>query len=402
MKFSKFISFCSSLNLILTIAGYSFITTFLLPFNAAAEGMSQLITIPYRILVLSLSLVIIFTLFKERIKTNYWIKFLLFFWILYIARIIFDLSFRFDDFFTSESKFLYYSFVFFISFVPFLSIVYSYKYIYFDKVLIYSVVLLVISMIASLFSDSMLEENSRLTGNIALNPISYGEVGAKAILLSGFLFYKYKSLFIKIILIGVIALGFFTLGRAASRGPLLGMFIAVFFYLIATQRNLVKSIITLLMCSLLVIIFQNYIIDFIGFLSPTLKARVEASIYENDSSSRDELFTAGINQFLDHPLFGNYFVLYPESGKGINTHNMVIDVLMSLGLIGGLFFIALLIKGIYSSYELIKEKSALNWVGSLFIFSIVSAMVGATFYMDSFFSVIMFLSFVASSKIKMN
>lgn len=395
MRFTKIISFCSSLNLILTIAGYSFITTFLLPLSGGSDGLSQIVTIPYRIVVLFLSLIIIFLLIKDKLKINHWVRCLIFFWILYICRIVFDLSFRFDNFFTLESKYLYYSFVFFISFIPFLSLVFSYKYIDFDIVLKCSILLLTISMVASLFSNSMLEEESRLTGNIALNPISYGEVGAKAIILSVFFFTRNRKWVSKTALFCIIILGFLTLGRAASRGPLLGMFIVLIFYIVSIQKNPIKTIVSLVFLLALIYVFQNYIIDFTGVLSPTLKARVEASVYENDTSSRGELFTDGIQQFLNNPLLGDYFVLYPETGKGINTHNMIIDTFMCLGMIGGIMLIILIVRGIFISYKLMQKRSHINWIGSLFIFSIVSAMVGTTFYMDPFFSVMMLLCFVA-------
>ncbi|MBW8523158.1 O-antigen ligase family protein [Chryseobacterium chendengshani] len=257
-------------------------------------------------------------------------------------------------------------------------------------------------MIASLFDTSMLDENSRLTGNVGLNPISYGEVGAKSIILGGFLFVRSRKLFMKIIVIAVILLGFATLGRAASRGPLLSLFIVTFFYFIAARKNPVVAILTFLFSCVFIIVFQQYIIDLLGFLSPTLKLRVEASLYENDSSDRGELFIGGINQFLDHPLFGNYFVLYPESGKGINTHNMIIDVFMSLGMIGGLLLIVLMIKGIASSYKIIKMRSSINWIACLFVFSVISSMVSTSFYMDPFFSVMLFLTIAATSKLNLN
>lgn len=386
---SKINVFLASLNLILAISGYSFITLLFVPSNAIDSGASQAVTMPYRAFCFLIALFLIFFNLDLRLKINWIIKLFLFFWIIYIIRIFYDLELRNDIFFVKEGKILYYSFSFLICLIPLISVIFSYKYINFNLVLYGSLTLLGISMIYAFFNNENFSTDltNRVSVNVALNPISYGEVGAKSILLGFFvLTTPKKNLLLKILMIAFIVMGFLTIGRAASRGPLVGVVVGIFFLMISKQKKIINSFFLLIIGIFLIFIFQNFLIDFLGFLSPALKSRVLASIYENDTSDRNILYQEALNQFYNFPLLGDLFVLEPENGKGINAHNIILDSLMGLGLIGGLIIIIIFVKSIIAAFKMLKNKLDFSWFALILIFQIFLGMLSNSFYTDQLLS----------------
>lgn len=394
-------SFLTNLNLIMAIAGYSFFTTMFLPVGGDVENVSQFITIPYRAFILLISLILILLNIRNKIKLDGSTKLLLFFWLIYMIRIYFDLELR-DNYFTDASKFLYYTFTLFVCFIPLLSLLLTTRHINFHKVAVYSLVLLIISMILPILTNTVVDE-ARVGGNVALNPISYGEVGAKSIIFSLYFFFGTKlNKFYKFVLVGVILLGLITIGRSASRGPLLGSILVAMFYFFSRQKHPAVRVAIVLFTLLIFIVFQSYFIDLIGIFSPTLQTRLEASIYEGDNSDRDVLFKMGIEQFMNNPFFGDYFVLYPESGKGINSHNIIIDSFMGLGIFGVIFLI-LMLKGLFTAFKILKGNFNNMWIALLLVFQLFGAMVSSAFYMEPLISIMFFLNFyIISSQKKIN
>jgi hypothetical protein len=62
----KYINILSNWNLVLMISGYAFFTTVFSPFIGNVETSSKLITLPYRSLVLSISLFLIISTIKQK------------------------------------------------------------------------------------------------------------------------------------------------------------------------------------------------------------------------------------------------------------------------------------------------------------------------------------------------
>jgi O-antigen ligase len=390
----KIISFLSNWNLVLMIAGYSFFTTLLFPIIGNVEVSSRLITLPYRSIILGVSLLLILYTIKQKKFYPLEVKLVILFFIFHFIRFFFDLELR-DDFFNTDAKILYYTFLIFVSFIPFYATISSLKHIDFTKVALYSLILLSITMLLSIVLDSGEQEFDRLSGNVGLNPISYGQVGAFGIVLSFYFLWnkQKKSIFFNIFLILSIILGFVTLGRAASRGPLLALVLCWLFYIFSKQKKPLISIVILVVIFLLIYILQDFLISAVGAISPTLETRILASLQDGDSSGRDELYQQGWQQFIDNPVLGSYFVLEPESGKGINSHNIIIDALMSFGLFGGLLIIYLIIKSLFFASKLVKNRQ-LIWVAQFLVIIIIGSMVSSSFYMDALLPIFMAVVFM--------
>lgn len=398
----KILSFLSNWNLVLMIAGYAFITTLLFPVIGNVETSSRLITFPFRAIILVMSLILIIASLKFRIFFPKDVKLIVLFFVLHFIRFFFDMELR-DNFFSVDSKILYYFFLYFISFIPFYSILISIKYIDLDKVAFYTIILISLTMFLSIVFDTGEQEFDRFSGNVGLNPISYGQVGTFGIVLGSYFLLntQRKSKVFYFFLLMTIILGFITIGRAASRGPFLALLLCWLFFIISKQKYPISSIFVSLISISLLFIFQDFLISAIGTVSPILETRILASLHDGDSSGRDELFQQGWQQFIDNPILGSYFVLYPENGKGINSHNMIIDAFMSFGIFGGLLLIYLLIRSLFFASKLIINNE-LFWTGLFLVIMVINAMVSSAFYMDALLPVFMAIVFIKSKEVKKN
>ena len=390
----KLISFLVNWNLVLMIAGYAFFTTLLFPIIGNVEVSSRLITLPYRSIILGISLLLILYTLKQKKYYPGDVKLIILFFIFHLVRFFFDLELR-DDFFNTDAKILYYTFLVFVAFIPFYATIVSIKYIDFKRVALYSLILISTTMLLSILLNSAEQEFDRFSGNIGLNPISYGQVGAFGIVLSFYFLLdkQKKNFFFQIFLIFSIILGLITLGRAASRGPFLALIMCWLFYVFAKQKKPLVSILFIIILILLIYRLQDFLISVVGAVSPVLETRILASLQDGDSSGRDELFQLGWQQFIDNPIFGSYVVLYPESGKGINSHNIIIDAFMSFGFFGGALLIYLLIRSLIFASKLIKYRD-LIWVAQFLVIVIIGSMVSSSFYMDALLPIFMAFVFI--------
>ena len=95
MKIYKKVSiniFLSTLNFILFFVGYELIVSIFIPASLTEASASQIITIPYRGMALFISLLVILINFRIKlINIPSGLKMLLFFWIILIIRMFYDI-----------------------------------------------------------------------------------------------------------------------------------------------------------------------------------------------------------------------------------------------------------------------------------------------------------------------
>ena len=81
--------------------------------------------------------------------------------------------------------------------------------------------------------------------------------------------------------------------------------------------------------------------------------RLNAALYEGSTSGRmdmdnqeSSIFFLGLNQFLESPLYGSYFRIVTSVGmfRGAYPHNIFIEMLITMGLIGFVMFCILLYR----------------------------------------------------------
>lgn len=401
MLISKINRTLSTVNFTLCFVGYQFATTLLLPTSSDIEGISRTITVPYRAFALLVSLLVIMINFRRPIS-NFPIalKALLFFWGILIIRIFYDVFIRTDIQLSNTSQLWIYMFG--ICIPAIISIIKSYKYINLKKAFYLILGLTALTLVISIFSNqNMLVSSDQLeerqNANMALNTISFGQMGVTGIILALYALIKKKlNRFQNIIAILIILTGLFCTLRAGSRGPLVSLLGVMIFWLFSARKN-PWGLAIVFSLSLFAILFSDSILDLIGNVAPVMEVRLKQTIYASDTNGRDPLFVGALNAFLDNPVFGKQFAFFNSDGSYIYSHNIILDALMGLGIIGGGAMLYFLGASFRKSYYLIKKKDPHFWICLVLIQLIISGMMSSCFYFDQLLSALLTFLFLYST-----
>lgn len=399
MILSRYNTFFSTLNFVLLFVGYPLVTSLFLPVTSDMEGVSRSVTIPYRAFSLSLSLVVlIFNIKNLGVRKPIGLKLLFIFWLMLIFRIFYDINIR-TDVYIKETQQLW-LYIWGICLPAIFSVIVSLRYIDLRKALYLIYIGACFSLLLTLFSNQTLfvsvdQLETRVDGNIALNTISFGHLGIMTLILSVFLLLKRNlSPIFKIIVFLVISLSLYTALRAGSRGPILALFIVLFFWMLAKSKNIGRNLALLMLVFIALIIFIEPILNGLAIISPIMEARIRASLYEGDTSGRDLLYQDAIQSFFNNPLLGEKFAIFSPDGGFIYSHNMLLDAFMGLGLMGGLIMMIFLLLALKKSFILIRDNDRHFWISLIFIQQLVLNMLSGAFYYNSLLNALLVFVFL--------
>lgn len=397
--------FLSTLNFVLCFIGFQLITSVFLPAVSDIEGVTRAITVPYRAFTLFLSLlVIVINVLKRTDSYPVGLKVFLFFWGILIIRAFYDVFVRTDIRLDDTSQIWFY--IFGICIPGFFSIIKSYKYIDLEKSFWWLLILTGFTLSLTLFSNQALliggdESSGRQGGNAAISTIAFGHFGTTIIILGLYtLLNKKLNWFHKVLIVLLILLGIFSMLRAGSRGPVMALGVVLFFWMFSLVKNVFSAIFKLIIVSVFTVILMNQILELMGNISPIMEDRLRMSIYEGSTGGRDPYYSSAIEAFYDSPIWGKQFVLIFPDGSFDYSHNLILDALMGLGVIGGgalIYFLAVAFK---KSYYLIKRKDPQFWICLLLIQQIMFNMVSSAFYYNQLLSVLLVFIFLKYRRIE--
>jgi O-antigen ligase len=207
--------------------------------------------------------------------------------------------------------------------------------------------------------------------------LSYSGVMTMGVIIA--IFFTQKTSFFTKILLGVQAgLASIPFFLGASRGSVLALIVPLLVF-IATQKNRVKSFYysaVLFGLGIVVVIlsefFNSSVIDrFTG---------IEENVSSDSSSaSRLDMWVTGINQFLDNPYFGNSL----ETSTHFYPHNIIVEVLLSTGILGVIPFLYLVVKSCKISVAIFKNNPEASWVVVVFMQSLIQHLFSGAIYTAS-------------------
>lgn len=388
--------FFSTLFLVLIIIGYPLITSILLPTVSDVEGISQQVTIPFRAGVLLLMLGLIFVNIKKRIHPfPAPLAILIIYWCLLVIRMIYDVFFRSDVYLADTTQLWLY--VFGICIAALITSLKTYNIIDYNKAFKWTWHGLFVILLFTLFSNQSLMSNEsdelRVDGNIALNTISFGNLGVTAILLTIYM-YKEKSLSKLYKVLGAILLiiSVFSMLRAGSRGPILNASVVLLFWYFAKRKRIGIGLISLLILMFILYFSQDYILSMMGNIAPVIEERIRATLEGRGGNERSVLHDAAFNAFTDGPFIGKQFAIFDGLGGYAYAHNIILDSFMALGILGGLMMLYILFCAFKSCYINIHTDNQ-YWLSLILLQQISSLMVSGTFYQDQLLSVLLVLHF---------
>ena len=359
-----------------------------------------------RAIYLGVSLIIIFlTFFKtqNRIKLPTGAVYFILFWILYSLRLLYDLEIL-DLGYMDQDKYYVYSFAFGSCFVPSLAVIFNKSIISIDRLNLNTWYLLLISNIFLLLSllytydgnivlilatrAQLMINKGTLSEISIINPITVSYTG-EIVAVQGICFlmlgfdklYKLKKI---IIYVGIF-LGICNLILGASRGPMLAFVLLVFiivYFRIRREPNVAVFINKLgIFLIILIVVISGYLIPKLNSQNIELESfnrliSFKESREENIKEVRDFEIASAWQQFLDNPIVGDRFTnRYDDT----YPHNLILDILMSTGVIGFILFIMLYFFVIKKNNDLLVNKSYIP-VFTLFISIIFSGMLSGSLF----------------------
>jgi O-antigen ligase len=387
-----------------TLWGYGIIS-----FLASDPVTTQLVTVPYRAIVLVLNLCLIVVNFGLiKIKARYGLStpvktladkkisiLLIIFIILYSIRVLYDTT---GSGSAAENPGTFLLLWFPITLIPsinFLHIDFSKS----NKYLIYSwIFLCVIGAGILLLNPSQSEQFATLGGrlsNLALNPIALGNYAASLALISLHVSLNKKKVlhsllgkFSKIAFPATAAIGVIGVFLSGSRSPLISLLICALILLLTSSKKTkmgLKFVVTLL----LIIGLFGFGVSFAleqgsGSIERIFATEEEfsgTSRFAGTEHSRLYLYSLVLEKVEKYPLFG--FGLELPDGLGY-PHNLILESFLALGIVGGLMFIILQIYMLFQAFALLKHKNsykaAWGWLGILFIQYFIASMSSGSIY----------------------
>jgi hypothetical protein len=382
---SKLNLFFSNLNVIIILTGYPLVTTIFIPLFGSVEGSTQLVTIPFRLFSLGITIITLVLNYNKSTKYSLALKLFIFFWILVLLRMFYDLEIRTDIVIPVIFSRQVWIFAVLLCFIPMISLIKSINAIDFDLCLkyIYRIffIILIISYLTSV-RDASSEE--RVDGNLALNTISYGLVACSASIISIYLLAKKNNnLLKKIIYVFSFVLGIYVAIRSGSKGPILGL-ILIFFLWVAFKLKS-KTIGYFLFGGFLFILFvlKDFIIQLVGIFSPVLAFRFLDTLSGNDMSAieRQDSYLWFYNKIIDSPVYGSQFARLQNGEFPGYAHNIFLDILLGFGIIGLVIFLFVISKLLKVLHFNINNQKTF-WIGLIMLQSLLLSLTSGAYYQD--------------------
>lgn len=191
-----------------------------------------------------------------------------------------------------------------------------------------------------------------------LGTLTFSYACSTVLILHIFFFNEYTSKkYLNIIILAfVICAVVYVWMAGTKRGPILWALISIIVCFYYKDKNFSKYFKKILIIGIIVYISLPVIFDFFKDIAPYTIERINAALYEGDTSHRldagnsDNGYSLAINQFLSSPLFGSYFRITDSTSifKGVYPHNIFLEMMITMGVIGLIPFL-FFVKKIYTS-----------------------------------------------------
>lgn len=187
-----------------------------------------------------------------------------------------------------------------------------------------------------------------------INPISVGFFGAllNAFILSNLITIKKLPFFKRIIYYGFLVLGTVNILLGASRGPMLYFALILVFILgyyfkneyITVRRKLQLVLLSFVVVSILIFYLIRLFKHNEIFILDRMISFIE-NLLNGEKEYRNYAYISAINDFIKSPIWGNQFV---GTFDNFYPHNIILEILMSLGLLGITIFL-IIVHQLYRS-----------------------------------------------------
>lgn len=288
--------------------------------------------VPFRIIVLLLSFFVIYINLNNIKKRKVTVIFTVLFWLFYLCKAIY--SFKNDLYLphTSKEENEIYIRIIFLNLIPYIAIL-GIRFTKEIMVRLNSLVfnfLLIILGISCLWTIFIFKNFEKSSGIFVSYYINVGHYGLSLLILSIYYYFQSPKKILKPVL-GIL-IGIFTILSSSARSPVLAIFIILLILLLYLNKLKYWIFLLSFVAFFVISIFclkQTQASDF-EFIN-----RMYNAIFEGNGSGRSYYLLKGWNIFKDNIIFGGR-ILFED---GMYPHNIFIEVLMSMGIVGGILFL---------------------------------------------------------------
>ncbi|WP_415910914.1 O-antigen ligase family protein [Oleiharenicola sp. Vm1] len=347
----------------LTFVGYS-VYSFLAVALNLSEFDSRIITVPYRAVVLALSLFLFLSAYFRR-ELGPWTRthtVSSIVWLMYTARLIFDTLYRNEP--LSRPPWEFWAFALGVCFFSFIGLVRRFS----DEAQRWAAWLVwglaaaacLLGLLTQSGQVTMTEE--RVSGNQILNPISYGQTAVTLVLMACYLALHARKTATIVWLLASTLPGFYTIALAASRSPLISLALGMALLSIHGIKRGIgwKIALGFLAVAIALPIGVEYLLATGSTLTNRLFETYDA--YRTGEVDRLVLWGITLEEFSRSPVWGAGI----ELSIGMHPHNLILEACLTMGFVGGGLFLWLMLDGIWSGIRLLSSAEA-AWMPLVFM-----------------------------------
>lgn len=185
------------------------------------------------------------------------------------------------------------------------------------------------------------------------------------------------------------------LNKSANRGVFLVIISFLFINFLFNSRNnytkTFKVAISILFIGITLINIKDFLIKLNIFLInlnldiPWITKITMQMSLGDITSGREHLYNNAISIFYENPFIGKGIGYYESLNGGLYTHNLVLDLLVGIGIIGTIFIIFIIVSGILSLLNRKLKRESKQVIIFLFSLSIPRLMVSSTIWYNHIF-----------------
>lgn len=334
--------------------------------NLLSNNLSKIVTMPIRLIIIT-SIVYLVSNSKLNKKLKPELVFFIIFSFIYLLRIL-SSSISIHTLYMSPS-------LFFLYFVSFVFIPYTFvqminlkneDYEFIFKIILTGSVM--VSILTYFFYGDLLGQVGRITDEVGkddnyISPLALSYTSILGInICFSYLVSRKSNVKIKTILFFAILICLIPFYLGASRGSVLAFLFSISIYFLFSKGLLrsLKLMMAALGVALLLYLLGNYIDTNVFDRVLNISSGIEN---QNTSAIRLYLWESAFSQFLNNPFWGDSLELKVASH---HPHNIIVEVLMSTGMIGFLPFIIFISCIFIKAIKIIRESPKMYWVTNIF------------------------------------
>jgi O-antigen ligase len=165
----------------------------------------------------------------------------------------------------------------------------------------------------------------------------------------------------------------------ASRGSVLSLIIPNAFYMLVAKGGKSRSVMIYLTVFLVVLLYISTAYFGTGVFDRLLGMREDVE-YGSRSAIRLDIWSDSWSQFIKDPIYGNSL---ENNSTGMYPHNIILEVLISTGVLGFIPFVMFLSGIIKKAIYITANKAEYYWVVVMFLQSLISSMFSGSIYSSS-------------------